>query len=122
MNLEAKHNTPPEPRQRERAAAAAPRTVDPNRGQILLVPPTMADPIRDGESVAAAGLFGKKNWLFAIALVAAVFVVYLPCWHGGYLFDDDLHLLSNPVLKPGGLAKIWVPGGYLNYWPLTFTV
>ena len=53
--------------------------------------------------------------------MAAVFLVYLPAWNGGFLFDDDLHLLNNPVLRPGGLAKIWVPGGYLNYWPLTYT-
>ena len=65
--------------------------------------------------------FGPWDWLFVAALVAAVFLVYKPAWNGGFLFDDDLHLLNNPVLRPGGLAKIWVPGGYLNYWPLTYT-
>jgi tetratricopeptide (TPR) repeat protein len=64
---------------------------------------------------------GPWDWLFVAALVAAVFFVYKPAWNGGFLFDDDLHLLNNPVLRPGGLAKIWVPGGYINYWPLTFT-
>ena len=53
--------------------------------------------------------------------VAAIFLAYSPCWNGGFFFDDDLHLVNNPVLKAGGLAKIWVPGGYLNYWPLTYT-
>ena len=65
--------------------------------------------------------FGPWGWLFAAALVVAVFLVYQPAWQGGFLWDDDIHLLDNPVLKPGGLAKVWVPGGYLNYWPLTFT-
>ena len=51
----------------------------------------------------------------------AVFLAYQPAWQGGFLWDDDTHLLNNPVLKPGGLAKVWVPGGYINYWPLTFT-
>jgi protein O-mannosyl-transferase len=64
----------------------------------------------------------SKQWLFASALVAAVFLAYLPAWRGEFVFDDDLHLLNNPVLKPGGLAGAWTPGGYLNYWPLTFTV
>jgi protein O-mannosyl-transferase len=63
-----------------------------------------------------------KKWLFATALVVAVFLAYLPAWHGGFVWDDDLHLLNNPVLKPGGLARAWTPGGYINYWPLTFTV
>ncbi len=64
-----------------------------------------------------------KNWLFAIALVVAIFLAYKPAWRGGFIFDDDLHLLNNPVLKPGGLASTWLaPGSYINYWPLTFTV
>ena len=61
------------------------------------------------------------SWLFAIALVIVVFLIYQPAWNGGFLWDDDLHLLNNPVLKPGGLARIWVPGTYINYWPLTST-
>ena len=28
---------------------------------------------------------------------------------------------ENPVLKPGGWLTTWVPGSYVNYWPLTFT-
>ena len=63
----------------------------------------------------------SKEWLLAAALVAAVFLAYQPAWRGGFIWDDDLHLLNNPVLKPGGLATIWVPGTYVNYWPVTFT-
>ncbi len=65
--------------------------------------------------------FGLKDWLFVVALAVAVFLVYQPAWRGGFILDDDAHLLNNPVLKPGGLPKTWVPGTYLNYWPLTFT-
>jgi protein O-mannosyl-transferase len=75
----------------------------------------------DANAIATAQQFGWTDWLFAVVLVIAVFVVYLPCWHGGFLWDDDSHLLNNPVLKPGGLAKVWVPGGYINYWPITYT-
>ncbi len=66
--------------------------------------------------------FGPREWLFAVALVAAAFLVYYPAWHGGFLFDDDGLLLNNPVLRPGGLARARVPGSYLNYWPLTYTL
>ncbi len=69
----------------------------------------------------ACATFVPWEWLFAAALVVAVFLVYQPAWQGGFVWDDDATLLNNPVLKPGGLAKVWVPGGYLNYWPLTFT-
>jgi protein O-mannosyl-transferase len=63
-----------------------------------------------------------KGWLLAAALVAAVFLAYQPAWNGGFLWDDDTHLLNNPVLQPGGLLQTWLPGDYINYWPLTFTV
>ena len=58
----------------------------------------------------------------AAALVAAVFLAYEPAWHGGFVWDDDLHLVKNPVLQPGHFLETWVPGSYINYWPLTFSV
>ncbi len=54
-------------------------------------------------------------------LACATFVAYLPALHCGYVWDDNMHLLNNPVLKAGGLARTWVPGTYINYWPLTFS-
>ncbi len=63
-----------------------------------------------------------KNLLFATSLVAAVFLAYQPAWNGEFIFDDDVHLVYNPVLKTDGVAGAWVPGTYINYWPLTFTV
>lgn len=63
-----------------------------------------------------------RTWLPVAALVAAVFLAYQPAWLGRFLWDDDTHLLNNPVLSPGGLQKAWLSGEYLNYWPVTFTV
>jgi tetratricopeptide (TPR) repeat protein len=60
--------------------------------------------------------------LLGLLLVGATLVAYLPALRAGYVWDDDLHLLNNPVLQPGGLARIWVPGTYINYWPLTFSM
>ena len=59
--------------------------------------------------------------VLALLLVGATLTVYLPAARGGYVWDDKLHLLDNPVLKSGGLARAWVPGTYINYWPLTFS-
>jgi tetratricopeptide (TPR) repeat protein len=65
--------------------------------------------------------FAARDWLLSAALVAAVFLAYQPVWYAGYIWDDDLHLVDNPVLKPGGWLATWVPGSYVNYWPVTFT-
>ena len=70
---------------------------------------------------AVLGAVRPRDWLFAAALVVAVFLAYQPAWQGGFVWDDDTHLLNNPVLKPGGVFRTWVPGSYVNYWPLTFT-
>jgi protein O-mannosyl-transferase len=59
--------------------------------------------------------------LSALLMAGATLLAYLPAARGGYVWDDDLHLLDNPVLKPGGLVRSWVPGTYINYWPLTFS-
>ena len=73
-------------------------------------------------SGASQSWVDRAGWFFAVALLIAVFLAYAPAWNGGFVWDDDLHLLNNPVLKPDGVRHIWVPGSYLNYWPLTFTV
>ena len=74
-----------------------------------------------GSAPAATSSFAWQQWLFAAALLIAVLLAYQPAWQGGFIWDDDTHLVNNPVLKPGGLARIWVPGSYANYWPLTAT-
>ena len=36
----------------------------------------------------AARLMTAKDWLFAAALMVAVFLVYQPAWQGGFIWDD----------------------------------
>jgi len=50
---------------------------------------------------------GKKDWLFAAALVAAVFLAYQPAWHGGLLWDDQAHVTRPELQSWHGLARIW---------------
>jgi protein O-mannosyl-transferase len=64
----------------------------------------------------------SNKWFLAAVLTLVVFLVYQPAWHGTYLWDDDTHLLDNPVLRPGGFLRTWTPGTYANYWPVTATV
>jgi tetratricopeptide (TPR) repeat protein len=61
-------------------------------------------------------------WLGAAAILVASFAVYAPALEGGFVWDDDTHLLDNPVLEENGLRKVWLtPPQRINYWPLTFT-
>ncbi len=103
-----------------------PRDGDRRRRNKASRPPSSLQAVPDSVAPsllrAIAQSADRKEWLFAAALVVAVFLVYQPAWYGGFVWDDDLHLLNNPVLKPGGLLQTWAPGTYINYWPLTFTV
>jgi protein O-mannosyl-transferase len=48
-----------------------------------------------------------KNCVFAIALGAAVFLAYLPAWHGGLIWDDDAHVTRPELQSSDGLYRIW---------------
>jgi protein O-mannosyl-transferase len=50
----------------------------------------------------------SRDLLFAVALVLAVFLVYEPVWHAGFIWDDEQHLTENPcIVGPLGLKEIW---------------
>src|SRR2546422_8261966 len=58
-----------------------------------------------------------------VALVALTLFAYLPVARGGFIWDDDLHVTANTLLRTGeGLVAIWLrPGAILQYYPLTHT-
>ena len=66
-------------------------------------------PAAPAEEMVPVPFSGVRGGLLAAALVVAVFLVYQPVWQGEFLWDDDLHLLNNPVLQPGGLARPGCP-------------
>lgn len=73
-----------------------------------------------GDEAAAASTFGPKDWLLAAVLVVAVFLVYQPVWHGGFIWDDDSFLTNNPLIKaPDGLYRFWFTAKPPDYFPLT---
>ena len=53
----------------------------------------------------------SHDWLFGLLLVLAVILTYLPVWHAGFIWDDDVHVTANPcVVGPLGLKEIWTTG------------
>ncbi len=82
------------------------------------IAPLEAGPMRRFISVLASS--AAASWLAAGLLIAAVFIAYRPSWHGDWLWDDGVLVLYNPLLKSGQFAKIWVPGNYLNFWPVSY--
>jgi protein O-mannosyl-transferase len=70
-------------------------------------------------ALSARSAFGPKDWLFALALVLAVFLVYQPAWHGGMIWDDDAHLTCPALRSVHGLWRIWFElGASSQYYPL----
>jgi Flp pilus assembly protein TadD len=62
--------------------------------------------------------------LLGFLLVFATVVAYLPAFHAGFIWDDDLYVTNNPLLTaPDGLWRIWFSlDSPSQYFPLTYTV
>jgi protein O-mannosyl-transferase len=57
----------------------------------------------------------------AIALLAAILLVYVGVFRAGFIWDDDTHVTANPVIVgPLGLKEIWTTSA-ANYFPLVLT-
>jgi len=64
-----------------------------------------------------------KTWLRAALIALAGCWVFSPVLHGPWLWDDDLYITQNPLLRSAaGLGKIWLAPTGVNYFPITFTV
>jgi protein O-mannosyl-transferase len=66
------------------------------------------------ESLASGGAaperspsFGLWDWLFIVALLVAVVLVYHPAWQGGLIWDDDHHVTPPAIRSWWGLCRIW---------------
>ena len=59
----------------------------------------------------------------AAVIVLATAWVYAPAIHGGWLWDDDVEITGNAVLRDaGGIRKIWLAPSGADYFPLKTTV
>ncbi|MFQ5417432.1 MAG: tetratricopeptide repeat protein [Myxococcota bacterium] len=82
----------------------------------------MSEPWRTEEPDPQTDLAPVRRWLGLAAIVVACFAVYAPALTGDFVWDDDTHLIDNPVLREGGLHQVWLePPQEINYWPMTFT-
>ena len=63
-----------------------------------------------------------REWIFALGLIATVFLAYAPAWHGGFLWDDDGHITRADLRSIEGLGRIWTePGATQQYYPVLHT-
>ena len=59
----------------------------------------------------------------AIVLVAAVFLAYQPCWHAGFIWDDNAHVTRPALRSLHGLYRIWSDvAATTQYYPLLHSV
>ena len=55
-------------------------------------------------------------------IIVLVFLAYLPSLSGGFIWDDNLLLTKNELIKsPDGLYRFWCTTQSYDYWPLTYT-
>lgn len=65
-----------------------------------------------------------SRWLPVGLILLACAWIFAPALHGGWMWDDRLDILDNPLLRTrAGLWKIWFePTGLYDYYPLKFTI
>jgi protein O-mannosyl-transferase len=63
-----------------------------------------------------------KEVCLALLLVVGTILAYQPAWHGGFIWDDEWHVVDNKHLTdPDGLKRIWFSLEAPQYYPLVFT-
>ena len=64
----------------------------------------------------------RRDWFWALLLIAFVFIAYIQVFRAGFLWDDESHLTQNPcVVGPLGLKEIWTTTQAV-YYPLVLTM
>src|ERR1017187_226166 len=91
-------------------------------GQRALLPPKAGD---GGQANAADGtgrflpLLHRHVCMFGLFLVAATMIAYQPMWHAGFIWDDDLLVTANPLIKsPHGWYRFWFTTKTPDYFPV----
>jgi tetratricopeptide (TPR) repeat protein len=78
------------------------------------------------QKFSGVGAFTATPWILlrALIIIALGWWVFLPVLHGGWIWDDNVYILQNPMMgDPARLWKIWtVPGSFIEYYPIEQTV
>ena len=65
--------------------------------------------------------FWRRDWFWALPLIAFVFIAYAQVFQAGFIWDDESHLTQNPcVVGPLGLTEVWTTTQAV-YYPLVLT-
>ena len=73
------------------------------------------------ESVTKPAIRNRDVALKTFLLFAVTVVAFWPALHGGFVWDDDVHLTANPtIVGPLGFKEIWTTVAAV-YYPLTLT-
>jgi tetratricopeptide (TPR) repeat protein len=63
-----------------------------------------------------------RAWLAAVLLLGLTLAAYLPSLGNGFVWDDDVALTQNPMMKSDdGLRQFWLTTEPPDYWPMTAT-
>jgi tetratricopeptide (TPR) repeat protein len=82
----------------------------------------VASQARQAAAPAQSPAGRERAWLPTLALVAMVVVAYLPALKNGFIWDDDLMLTENPLIKSAtGIFDFWFSTKPTDYFPLTYT-
>jgi len=84
--------------------------------------PTMASPGQPSDFEPADQRIRLSTLLAGAFLVLATLTAYWPAMQAGFIWDDEVYLTENPLIKaPNGLARIWFSTEPEIYYPLSFT-
>jgi protein O-mannosyl-transferase len=69
----------------------------------------------------------KNTWRSLAAdaglIILLTLVAYLPAMTGGFVFDDNIYITDNPMVRAGdGLHRFWFTTEAPDYYPLTWSV
>ena len=57
-----------------------------------------------------------------VLIILATWIAYYPSLHGWFVYDDDLLITANPLIKaPDGLYRFWFTAESVDYWPVVNT-
>ncbi len=85
----------------------------------------MRDPMKKSHPVAgpAAPIADAPYAVPALAMILLGFAVYLPTLTGQWIWDDQLVITGNPLVREtAGLWKIWFAPTQVDYFPVVTTV
>jgi tetratricopeptide (TPR) repeat protein len=59
------------------------------------------------------------NWELALGLAVVTFLVYVPVWYAGFIWDDRPLIVENPLVQSSdGLYRFWFTTKAADYYPM----